>query len=586
MDELKNTPKGQEDQEEVLRLLHSMEKAEPAPQPEKPVADGEPTPPQDDREQRAAVDDLAYLLIDPYEVAEEEDYPGDSRRRGNRPVEWLDDEDEDLPPVPSRRNPFVVMWRGFRANLPQRGDTPGALVRKCAFLLALVVLIVSLGYILVDVVVLPMQNSQMYGELEQVYHPENSQVVTEGNYPEGMLASFRELYDRNDEVRGWISYHATGNKDFLNIEYPVMYSGDNDKYLTVDFDEKKNKNGALFFDMNNKLDTPDDRNTSLIIYGHNMASGQMFAGLNKFIGSVGNARAAAHLTMNTLYENNTYQVFAVLITDEDEIDKWYFNTRRTRFAGEEDFLGYVEKLRARSLFDYPVEVEADDELLVLSTCTAKSTAKVKDGRLVVVARKMQPGDAVTDTTLIQRNGDVIMPRYWYINQGLVLHEYYGGDHAGLTTTAPSGGTTTIGSGIQWPTTTTTGTGTDMTGTETTGTSTTGQMGGSSTDGTTTKAPAGSNITTGSAGATTAPTAGQTGGTDAPAATTAGNAGETTTATPPAEATTTGASTETETTATPAESTTAAQQEPTETTAPATEPTGEPVEGGEENTENQ
>ncbi|MBO5722538.1 MAG: SDR family NAD(P)-dependent oxidoreductase, partial [Lentisphaeria bacterium] len=33
-----------------------------------------------------------------------------------------------------------------------------------------------------------------------------------------------------------------------------------------------------------------ERNRALIVYGHNMASGQMFAGLNQFLGSVNNAR--------------------------------------------------------------------------------------------------------------------------------------------------------------------------------------------------------------------------------------------------------------------------------------------------------
>ena len=445
MDERKNTPGDQGDVKDLFRMLDTLEGRDTPAEPEEfpPVRSAaragvleEKTTQQPQQEPVEEFD-----LIDPYEVELQEPVEPDVLFF-HPDAEELEDypEDGELPPIPPRRNPFVVLWEGFLSYLPSRDDTPGGIVRKCAFLLALVVLVASLGYIIADVLVLPMQNEQLYTGLKEVYHPENSEVVEDetGNYPAGMLASFRELYDRNDEVRGWISYHATGNKDFLKIDYPIMFSGDNDKYLTRDFNEKKNKNGALFFDKNNKLNSAEDGNKSLIVYGHNMASGQMFAGLNKFIGSVSNARAATEITMSTLYENNTYQVFAVLITDEDEVAKWYFNTRRTQFTSDEDFLGFVQRLRDRSLFDYPVEVTAEDELLVLSTCTAKSTAKIKDGRLVVVARKLRPGDGKMDTAKIQRNSDVIMPRSWYINQGLMLHEYYGGDHSGIATTTGTG----------------------------------------------------------------------------------------------------------------------------------------------------
>ena len=338
-------------------------------------------------------------------------------------------QDDDLPEKPkTRRNPFKALWAGFRGNLPRREDTVGDKVRKCGFLFSLLVMLVAIVYLVVDLLIIPVKNTQLKNELIDIYHPEQSQVVVSedgGEYPQNMLASFRDLYDRNDEVRGWISYHADGKKDFLDIEYPIVYSGDNDKYLKKDFDGNKNRNGTLFFDKNNKVDDYDDTNRSLIVYGHNMASGQMFAGLNKFLGSVNNARAAATLTMSTLYRQDQYLVFAVILTDEsDAVEGRYFNTRRTSFTNDADFLKYIDEMRARSLFDYPVEVQGDDQILVLSTCTGKS-AKVKDGRLVVVARRVRDGEsAAVNTSSIVKNEDVIMPYYWYINQDKDPHKYY------------------------------------------------------------------------------------------------------------------------------------------------------------------
>lgn len=409
--------------------------------------------------------------------------------------------DEALPPPPAaRRNPFAVLWGGFCSNLPRKEDTTGTKVRKGAFLFSLLVMLVAIIYLVVDLLIIPAKNQKLKEELIALYHPEKSQVTVtkeeaeKNNYPARMLASFADLYDRNDEVRGWISYHATGNKDFLDIEYPIVYSGDNTKYLKKDFDGNKNRNGTLFFDENNKVDSYKDQNRSLIVYGHNMASGQMFAGINKLYGSLSNARASATLTMSTLFREDAYKVFAVILTDEsDKKQGRYFNTRRTSFADEEDFLDYVSEMKARSMFTYPVDVQENDQLLVLSTCTGKSSAHVKDGRLVVVARRVRDGeDPKVNTAQIVKNKEVIMPYYWYINQKKTPHEYYIHD---LMDTNP---TPNLGSGTYNPVvlpsvpTSSTVSGTTTSGTAT-GTSSTDATGGTSADGSSTTQATGSTV---------------------------------------------------------------------------------------------
>lgn len=334
-----------------------------------------------------------------------------------------DDEVDAVPPV--RRNPLMALWCALRGNVPLPCDSKREIVRKSVFWVSIVLIMGSLTYILYNVWWLPFFTRNLYDDVAQNYHPNTVGTVEDDAYPQQMQLSFQMLYDLNPETRGWLSFHAAGNRDFLNIEYPIMYSGDNDKYLTVDFNGNKNKNGALFFDMRAKLNSPENKNTSLIVYGHNMASGQMLAGLNKFIGNVNNARVAPTLTMNTLFTNGQYKVFAVVITDESAEENNYFNVRRTRFSDDEDFLGYIETLRARSLFDYPVDVKAGDELLLLSTCTVPSSVKFENGRLTVIARKVREDETATvDTSAIVKNEDVIMPYAWYTLQNKQPHEYY------------------------------------------------------------------------------------------------------------------------------------------------------------------
>lgn len=443
------------DMQALMELLNRLEKRDavyrqhniPAPRPAEPVVTEKPATRRDTarfQPNNLSETDLGVLLL----TEDAEDAFGGS------PTTLIavggDDAsvaDGDLPAPPAtRRNPIKVLWGGFRNNLPNREDDGRTKARKCGFLTSLLVMFAAIIYLLFDLVVIPQQNDKLKQDLIQEYHPEKSEVViTEseaerGNYPENMLASFTDLYDRNDEVRGWITFQSTGEKKILDINYPIVYSGDNDKYLKKDFDGNKNRNGTLFFDGRNKVNSYTDKNDVLIVYGHNMASGQMFAGLNKLLGSVNNARHAATLTMSTLFREDEYKVFAVVLIDESDKNERSYDMWKTSFSTDVQFLKHVDEIRARSLFDYnDVDVTADDQLLVLSTCTGKSSAHVKNGRLLVVARRVRDGESMAvNTSSIVKNSDVIMPYYWYINQNKTPHKFYRDNGLDTITTQSTG----------------------------------------------------------------------------------------------------------------------------------------------------
>lgn len=440
----------------------------------------------------------------------------------------VSEKDAPWPEAPKqRRNPFKTLWAGFCDNLPRREDTTGTKVRKCGFLFSLLVMLVAIIYLVVDLLIIPAMNKRLKDDLLEIYHPENSNVVMsdrDGNYPKNMLASFKELYDRNSDVRGWISFHATGKKDFLDIEYPIVYRDVEDKtnpYLKTDFDGKPNRNGTLYFDQQNNVNRYTERSDALVVYGHNMASGQMFAGLNKFLGSVNNARVAPTLTLSTLFRKDEFKVFAVVLLDESDVNSRSMDIWKTEFLTDDAFMEQVGMIRARSIFDYPVDVEADDQLLVLSTCTGKTSAHVKDGRLVVVARRVRDGESTTvETNNIVKNTDVIMPYYWYINQNKKPHQYYTDigmdqpvrpnlptpptasttttvepDDSSTSATDESGVSTTTGTDDTTSTTTANGDTTATTSTGDTTTTTTTSSGSTTTvDGTTTGTTTGSSTT--------------------------------------------------------------------------------------------
>lgn len=382
--------------------------------------------------------DLSQLLINPDDMEDEEGEEALLQAEQLLGDATSADTVEDMPPPPElRRNPLQVLGSFFADNFPRRDDEPRTLARKCGFWVSWVALISALTFLVINIGVQPQMNAQLNNELVDMYRPDNNTVITDSTeYPNGMLSAFKTLYKRNNEVSGWLSFHANGSKDFLNIEYPVMYSGDNIKYARVDFDQKKNKNGCLFLDSRNQITGYDDMDQSTIIYGHNMASGQMFAGLNQFIGSESNARSATTFTFSSLYRADEYVVFAVCLSDEAEKNQsTYFNYWRTQFEDSDQFLSFIQQVRDRSLFDYPTDIRDDDSIVILASCTGRTSAKLTDGRVLVFARRMRPNETPISTSAISKNIDVIMPYNWYMNQKMPPHGYYDASiHAAATTT--------------------------------------------------------------------------------------------------------------------------------------------------------
>ena len=365
----------------------------------------------------------------------------------------LDDaeETEEEAPVSQNEKPLTVGQRLLDMFVPMRGDALSDIIRKIVAIIAVIAMLVAMGYLVYDLWIMPLQNEAQNAGITQLYNPDGPiefepEVEDFTEYPAGMNPAFKALYYANHDVRGWLTFNSS-SKYWYGINYPVVQAADNDFYLYRDFYKQNNRNGTLYFDARNDFSSPDATNQVSIIYGHNMLSGQMLASLNKLLGSVGMARSAPTLTMNTLYEDATYKVFGVFIWDNEQRD---FNYMQPIFADDSDFMAYVEKVRARSWYDYKdVDVIPTDELLVLSTCSNKSQTHLSDGRTVVVARKVRDGESTSvNTAHIVVNEDALQPLAWYEAEGLTLPDYYNGiittttTQATATTTTQAGGSTT------------------------------------------------------------------------------------------------------------------------------------------------
>ncbi len=191
-----------------------------------------------------------------------------------------------------------------------------------------------------------------------------------------VLKKYKDLYHQNKDLAGWLSIEGT------NINYPVMQTGkDNpDYYLHYDFEKKENNHGSLFLDARNDY---VNRDTNLIIYGHNMRDGTMFGGLKSFMNKE-YLDQHKKIVFDTIYEKAHYSIVAVCLSkvnyQDDEVFRYY---NFINAGNKQEFEAFLANIQQLTVFDQTIDISYGDELLTLSTCNSY----VQDGRLFLIAKK-------------------------------------------------------------------------------------------------------------------------------------------------------------------------------------------------------
>ncbi|MGL5973420.1 MAG: sortase domain-containing protein [Oscillospiraceae bacterium] len=112
-------------------------------------------------------------------------------------------------------------------------------------------------------------------------------IYKEFNHNTTINNHFITNVEKDEEKENIISILQKENKDIkavvnipnTSINYPILQTNNNHKYLNYNYINQKSKYGSLFFDYRNNL---DKENQNIIIYGHNTKDGQMFSDLLKF----------------------------------------------------------------------------------------------------------------------------------------------------------------------------------------------------------------------------------------------------------------------------------------------------------------
>lgn len=197
--------------------------------------------------------------------------------------------------------------------------------------------------------------------------PEPDGRKEDGEFPEVDFSALKEV---NQDVAGWLFFPNTV------INYPVVQGTDNQYYLKHLVDGTYNANGCLFVDYKNQQDFEDD---NILIYGHHMNSGKMFASLVKYQTQ---SYYDAHPTAYLITPEKTYRVeiFAGYIATADS------EAYKITLCDRKEKIEWLKELFHKSDFDADVTVYPEDTIVTFSTCeySFQNARYVLHGRLVEI----------------------------------------------------------------------------------------------------------------------------------------------------------------------------------------------------------
>lgn len=177
-----------------------------------------------------------------------------------------------------------------------------------------------------------------------------------------------DLINRNPDCIGWVRISGT------KIDYPIMQTKNNPQYyLRRGFDKQYSYLGTPFMD--SRCDINYDNN--LIVYGHNMKDGKMFADLLKYRDKA-YCREYSTILLNINGITKEYELTAVCKVKND--DEWYGYTCQT---DKESFSNLISYIKNKSLYISQNEMQYGDYFLTLSTCEYSQS----NGRLIVIANR-------------------------------------------------------------------------------------------------------------------------------------------------------------------------------------------------------
>ena len=294
-------------------------------------------------------------------------------------------------------------YRLYLSYIPNKRDNIKQIIIKIFFFASLITLIVSASY-LTNYFLAGKKQESIIDDSRKIWHETSS---AESEEPQKSVTEI--MLEENPDFKGWITIPGT------KVDNPFYQTTDNEFYLTHNQKKQKSAYGALFLDYGNML-TETEKDSNLVIYGHHMKNGSMFAGLTKYK-TLSFYKANPTIEFSTLYGKDTYKIYAafVLNASKDDDNGYIYNIFRKRFLDDTDFNLWKNEAMARSIINTGGDAQFGDEIITLVTCTYD----FDNARFVVMARKTREGeDTAVDTSAAVTNPSPRYPKRWYDDRGI------------------------------------------------------------------------------------------------------------------------------------------------------------------------
>lgn len=177
-----------------------------------------------------------------------------------------------------------------------------------------------------------------------------------------MEVDFDELLSKNKDTVAWIKVNNT------KVNYSVLQSDDNEYYLKHDFNKRYNAAGWVYADFRGNFKYFGN---NTVLYGHNMINKSMFGSLTWCLKKSWYTKEENHyIKISTPYSNTVWKIFSIY-TIKPEV--YYL---MTYFNNDEEHQEFIDTIHGRSIYDFNTDVNHEDKVLTLSTCSDDGTKRV------------------------------------------------------------------------------------------------------------------------------------------------------------------------------------------------------------------
>lgn len=240
-------------------------------------------------------------------------------------------------------------------------------IRVFFFLLLVAIIVASSIYILSNLT----QEKKQQNDFEEI-----QEIVEDNTKEESDSENSIDLYNLyliNNDVVGWIRIEGT------NINYPVMQNSE--YYLRRNIYKEYSTYGTPFLADYCNINLSDN----LIIYGHHIKSGMMFADLDKYKSYdyyLNHKTIKLYKLQGTETIEEEYKIISCFKTTVNKGGFKYYNFFNA--TSEADYNSFLEQCRELSFYNTEDTAKYRDKLITLSTCEYS----LNNGRMVVVTKKI------------------------------------------------------------------------------------------------------------------------------------------------------------------------------------------------------